>query len=150
MREQSRSDEDLGVRYLRMALEYGRATRALLDGNQCEAPFWQSMGHALELSLKSLLKKHGFDEMDLMHFISHDLYGAERSYLRQCPDSQLISADASRLIRHLSDYHARLDFRYPCLFPAASLPDPADAERALAAHLTAVAGHFGVTTHDRS
>ena len=56
MREQSRSDEDLGVRYLRMALEYGRATRALLDGNQCEAPFWQSMGHALELSLKSLLK----------------------------------------------------------------------------------------------
>lgn len=104
MREQSRSDEGLGVRYLRMALEYGRATRTLLDGNQCEAPFWQSVGHALELSLKSLLKKHGFDEMDLMHFISHDLYGAERSYLRQCPDSELISADASRLIRHLSDY----------------------------------------------
>lgn len=96
MREQSRSDENLGVRYLRMALEYGRATRALLDGKQCEAPFWHSVGHALELSLKSLLKKHGLDEMDLMQFINHHLYRAERSYLRQCPDSQLISADASR------------------------------------------------------
>ncbi|WP_271183647.1 hypothetical protein, partial [Novosphingobium resinovorum] len=79
MREQSRNDEDLGIRYLRMALEYGRATRALLDASQCEAPFWHCGGHALELSLKSLLKKHGFDEMDLMQFINHDLYRAERS-----------------------------------------------------------------------
>lgn len=50
-------------------------------------PFWHCVGHAFELSLKSLLKKNGFDEMDLMQFINHDLYRAERSYLRQCPDS---------------------------------------------------------------
>lgn len=143
MREQSRNDEDLGIRYLRMALEYGRATRALLDASQCEAPFWHCVGHALELSLKSLLKKHGFDEMDLMQFINHDLYRAERSYLRQCPDSKLISSDASRLIRQVSDYHARLDFRYPCLFPIAFLPDPADAERILLGHLAKVQDDFG-------
>lgn len=147
MREQSRNEKDLGIRYLRMALEYGRATRALVDASQCEAPFWHSIGHALELSLKSLLKKHGFDEMDLMQFINHDLYRAERSFLRQCPESKLISPAASRLIRQVSEYHARLDFRYPCLFPISSLPDPADAETVLDAHLTAISGHFGIISH---
>lgn len=69
MREQSRKESDLGIRYLRMALEYGRATRALVDAGQCEAPVWHSVGHALELSLKSLLKKRNIDplEMDRSH-----------------------------------------------------------------------------------
>ncbi len=132
-----------------MALEYGRATRALLDGNQVEAPFWHCVGHALELSMKALLKSQGYDEMDLIHRVNHDLHTAERYYMVECPDSKLISAEASRLVCEISYYHARLDFRYPCLLPVASLPEPVDAERVLAGHLTTVACHFGVLTHDR-
>lgn len=150
MREQSRNDEDLGVRYLQMALQHGRAARVLLDGNQIEAPFWHCVGHALELSLKALLERQGYDEMDLMHLVNHHLHRAEQYYRAGSPDSKLISNEASQLVRELSCYHARLDFRYPCLFPVVSLPDPAGAERVLDVHLTTLADHFGGLTRDRS
>jgi hypothetical protein len=118
-----------------LARAYSRAAHALRLAGVVERPFWHSISHALELSLKAALLNCGSDEFDLV-LMNHRISEALPSL--KAVDHQLMESLPADLIECLDSAHSQQKFRYPRRTQIGLLPDPAYADEALQQHLRVI------------
>ncbi len=109
-------------RHLALARAYAEAARRVLaagiDGTD-RLPFFALAAHALELALKAILIRAGWDEERLM-MIGHDLDRCHAAATK----SDAALAGVAGVVAALACPHASQCFRYPQALPR-DLPDPA-------------------------
>lgn len=124
------------ARYLKLGEAYIWAARGVVeraDFERVRLPFYGLLGHGMELALKSVAARAGWDDERLM-WLGHDLDWAWRVTLSdaglEVPDARSVGS----VIRQLSRPHHAQAFRYPALL-SWPLPDPRCALAAAEAYL---------------
>lgn len=127
------------ARYLRLGEAYISAARGVLavpDFEQVRLPFYGLLGHGMELALKSVAARAGWDDERLM-WLGHDLDWAWRVTLSDAGFEVPGARAVGGVIRQLSCPHHAQAFRYPALL-SWPLPDPRCALAAAEAYLDLV------------
>lgn len=118
---------DRADRYLDFARAYAEAGRRLLAtgvDDDTRLPFFAIVAHGLELALKSILSRSGWDEERLM-MIGHDLDRCHAAVSRcNSGSAAIFGAELAGVINLLAYPHALQSFRYPQAEPR-DLPGPA-------------------------
>lgn len=132
------------ARYLRLGEAYISAARGVLvspDFERARLPFYGLLGHGMELALKSVATRAGWDEERLM-WLGHDLNWAWRVTLPHAGFEVPAAPAVGGVIRQLSRPHHAQAFRYPALL-SWPLPDPQPALAAAEAYLDLVRDRDG-------
>lgn len=114
-------------RHVALARAYAEAARRVLAteiAGDDRLPYFALVAHGLELVLKAILARAGWDAERLM-MIGHDLDRCHVAALRSCPSLATVAGVAS-VIDALAYPHALQSFRYPQAEPR-NLPDPTSA-----------------------